>query len=98
MVETFIQMLFGWHAMLLSLAFAIAGVLFKRTALSIVGAILFLLPGLYLSSYSLWFALVPFFIFGSAYAGWKRRYSLASWLIVPQLIVISALAIYVLTQ
>ncbi len=72
MVETFIQMLFGWHAMLLSLAFAIAGVLFKRTALSIVGAILFLLP--------------------------KRRYSLASWLIVPQLIVISALAIYVLTQ
>jgi hypothetical protein len=98
MYEMFLQMFFGWPAMILSLVFAICGVIFKRTALSVVAALLFLLPGWYLSHYSLLFALVPLCIFGSAYASQKNRYALASLLIVPQLVFLIALAIVVLTQ
>jgi hypothetical protein len=98
MYEMFLQMFFGWPAMILSLVFAICGVIFKRTALSVVAALLFLLPGWYLSHYSLLFALVPLCIFGSAYASQKNRYALASLLIVPQLVFLIALAIVVLTE
>ena len=98
MYETFLQLFFGWPAMILSLGFAVAGVFWKRTELSVIGAILFVLPGWYLSNYSLFFALIPICIFGSAYAVQNNRYDLASWLIVPQVIVLIALAIVVLSQ
>jgi hypothetical protein len=96
--ETFLQVFFGWPAMILSFMFAVAGILVKRTALSAIGAVLFLLPGWYLSHYSLWFALIPLCIFASAYAVRRNRYALASGLIVPQLIVLIVLAVVVLTQ
>lgn len=98
MYETLIQLFFGWPAMILSLIFAVAGLFLKRTALSVTGAILFLLPGWYLSHYSLLFALVPICLFGSAYALWRNKAILASLLIAPQLIVMVAIAIVVLTQ
>jgi hypothetical protein len=93
-----VQAFFGWPAMLLSLGFAVTGVVWKRTTLSIIGAILFLLPGWYLAHYALFFALVPLCLIGSAYANWKTKYGLASWLLVPQWIVLIALAIVVFTQ
>jgi hypothetical protein len=98
MYETLIQTLFGWPAMILSLAFAIAGIVWRRTALFVIAAVLFVLPGWYLSHYSLLFALVPVCIFASAYANREHKYTLASWLIVPQVIALIALAIVVLNQ
>lgn len=98
MSEIFIQFFFGWPAMILSLVFTIAGALSKRTALSVAAALLFLLPGWYLSHYSLAFAVIPLCIFGSAYAVWKNKISFAYALIVPPCIALIALAIVVLTQ
>lgn len=98
MVENLIQIFFGWPAMILSLMFAIAGILLKQTALSVIGAILFVLPGWYLSHYSVWFAVAPICLFGSAYAIWKNKSALASWLVAPQVILMVAIAIVVLSQ
>lgn len=98
MSENLIQIFFGWPAMILSLIFAIAGILLNRASLSAIGGVLFLLPGWYLSHYSLVFALVPICLFSSAYAIWKKRSVVASWLIIPQVIVLVALAVVVLTQ
>ena len=98
MYETFIQVIFGWPAMIVSLLFAIAGILLKRVSLSVMGAILFLLPGWYLSHYSLVFAVATICLFGSAYAIQKHKSALAAWLVTPQLITLIALAIVVLNQ
>jgi hypothetical protein len=98
MYDTLIQTVFGWPAMLLSLGFAIAGIIFRRAALSMVGGVLFLLPGWYLSLYSLVFAILPLCIFGSAFAVSKNKPRLASLLIVPPGIALIGLAIVVLSQ
>jgi hypothetical protein len=98
MYEIFIQIIFGWPAMLLSLGFAFAGILSKRWSLSLLSAILFVLPGWYLSHYTLVFALIPLCIFGSAFAIWNNKQALASLLIVPVFIFLIALAIVVLSQ
>jgi hypothetical protein len=98
MYETLIQAFFGWPAMIFSLLFAIAGILLKRVSLSVMGAILFVLPGWYLSQYSVVFALATICLFGSAYAIQKHNSALAAWLVAPQLMVLIALAIVVLNQ
>lgn len=98
MFETFIQVFFGWPAMIVSLLFAIAGILLKRVFLSVIGAVLFVLPGWYLSHYSPVFAVIPICLFASAYAIRKNKSALASWLVAPQVVVMVAIAIVVLTQ
>ena len=98
MYEMLLQIFFGWPAMLLSLGFALAGILSKRWSLSLLGAILFVLPGWYLSHYTLFFAIIPLCLFSSTYAIWKNKQALASLWILPVVIFLIALAIVVLSQ
>jgi hypothetical protein len=98
MFEILIQMFLGWPAMILSLVFAVVGIVLKRSDLSSAGAVLLLPPAWYLSHYSLAFAILPLLLFGSAYAVFKNMTVRAILLIVPVLIAIAGLGIFVLTQ
>ena len=92
------QIVFGWPAILLSLGLALAGILFKKWNLTLVGAILFLLPGWSVGQYFSLSLLLPLLMFGSAYAIYKGKIYLAFLLILPILIVIARLGYLVLTQ
>ena len=98
MTDFLIPMLFGWPMISLSLGFTFAGILLKRSTLSLVGAVLFLPPAWYLSLYSAFSLILPLCLFGSAYAVSKGKSGLAFLLIVPILLVTSWLAYIVLTQ
>ena len=98
MLEIFIQMFLGWPAMILSLVFAFAGILFKKPGISSVGAVLLVGPAWYLSHYSLIYAIMPLLLFGSAYATSKNMSARAVLLLVPVLVAITVIGIVVLTQ
>ena len=51
MQEVFVQIIFGWPFMILSLLLAVAGILMKRPVFLIAGAIFFVPPAWYLSGY-----------------------------------------------
>jgi len=98
MPDFLIPMLFGWPMIILSLGFTFAGILFKRRALSLVGAVLFLPPAWYLGLYFAFSIILPLFLFGSTYAVSKGKFVLAFLLTVPVLIVTGWLGFLVLTQ
>lgn len=98
MSESLIQILFGWPAILLSLGFALAGILLKRSVFSLVGAALILLPAWYLMHYSIIFIILPLFLFGSAYMISRDKVAVAYLLTILVLIVTAGLGILVLTQ
>ena len=98
MAETLIPMLFGWPAIFLSVGFALAGILFKRYSLSLVGGVLILPATWYLGHYTVLFLGLPLFLFGAAYETSKNRTRLAFLFFVPALILIGALGLVVLTQ
>ena len=101
MNQIFAQIIFGWPFIITSLLLAVAGILMKRHALLVVGAIFFVLPAWYLSGYPAirWFwMLLPVSILGAAYFVKKERQKLA-WLLVSSPILISAwLAFLVMAQ
>jgi len=98
MPDFLIPMLFGWPMIILSLGFAVAGILLKRRTLSLVGAVLFLSPAWYLGLYFAFSVILPLFLFGSTYAVSKEKFVLAFLLTVPVLIVTGWLGFLVLTQ
>jgi hypothetical protein len=98
MFDALLPMFFGWPAILLSVGFAITGILLKRQSLSIVSGALILLPAWYLGHYSILFLSLPLFLFGAAYETSKNRTRLAFLYLVPALILIGALGLVVLTQ
>jgi len=98
MLDFLIPMFFGWPMISLSLGFTFAGILLKRRALSLVGAVLFLPPAWYLGLYFAFSLTLPLFLFGSSYAVSKEKFVLAFLLIVPVLIVTGWLGFLVLTQ
>jgi len=98
MPDFLIPMLFGLPMIILSLGFSFAGILLKRGALSLAGAVLFLPPAWYLSLYSAFFLILPLFLFGSTYAVSKGKFGLAFLLIVPVLVVAGWLGFLVPTQ
>ncbi len=98
MFDFLIPMLFGWPAIILSLGFALAGIVFKRPALSLVSTVIFLAPAWYIGHYFAFSIMLPLFLPGSAYAISKNKIGIAFLLIVPVLIVIGRLGLLVLTQ
>ena len=98
MFEILIQMFLGWPAILLSLGLALAGILSKKSLVSLPGGIFFLPPAWYLSHYSVVFMVLPLLLFGSAYALSRNRIAGAVLFIIPVFIAMAGLGIVVLTQ
>ena len=92
------QILFGWSTILLSIGFALGGILFKKWNLTLVGAILFLLPGWYIGQYFSLSLFLPLLMFASTFAIHKGKIFLAFLFIIPILIVIARLGYLVLMQ
>ena len=95
------QIIFGWPFIILSLLLAVTGVLMKRPALLVAGALFFTPPAWYLSGYPAirWFGfLLPAFILGAAYAV-KRGKAGIAWTLLSAPVLVSAwLALLVITQ
>ena len=98
MFEVLIQILLGWPAMILSLVCSIAGLVMRKPALVVAGAVLLLPPAWYLSLYSIAFASLPLFLFASAYSISRNKTIQAFLLFSPVLVSIGWLGFIVLTQ
>jgi hypothetical protein len=101
MFTLLLQMIFGWPAILGSLALCVAGILSKKVFLVIVSALLFMPVSLFLSGYPpvRWLGpLLPIFLFGAAYALYRQNKLLAWLLTLPVLLFSAVLALIVLTQ
>ena len=95
------QIIFGWPFIILSLLFAVTGILTKRSGLLVAGAILFVPPAWYVSGYPVirWFGmLLPVSILGAAYFLKKDRRMLAWLLVLPPAFVSAWLAFLVMAQ
>ncbi len=93
--------IFGWPAIILSLAVSGAGIFRKRPWMLMVGGLLCTPFAWYLSGYpAVGFLglLLPFFQFGAAWAVYKKRNILAWALLLPLVSVSVILATLVLTQ
>lgn len=84
--------------MILSVLFALAGILGKKPGMSLISAILFLAPAWYLSHYSAVLGSLPFFLLLSAQAISKKRIFLAFVSVLPVLLVMGILGYVVLNQ
>lgn len=101
MQQIFAQIVFGWPFIILSLSLAVAGILIKRPALLVAGAIIFVPPAWYLSGYPVirWFGmLLPVSILGAAYHVKKDKPRLALLLVLPPLVTSAWLAFLVIAQ
>jgi hypothetical protein len=99
MTEIFVQIIFGWPAVITSILLSIAGIRLKKPALLIASGII-CIPFIYYISngFRNLAALLPLFQFASAYALMRNR-ELVAWLLITPLIMVSvALAYAVLTQ
>jgi hypothetical protein len=98
-MELFVQIIFGWPAIIASILLSIAGVWLKKPALLVAGGIVCIPFTYYISSgFRLPTLVLPLFQFGSAYAIQRQKYLLAGLLIAPLVIVSTLLAYFVLTQ
>ncbi|MCX6036706.1 MAG: hypothetical protein NTW99_02210 [Chloroflexi bacterium] len=101
MSDLLVQIIFGWPAIILSLAVSAAGILKKGPWMLVVGGVLCAPFTLYLSAFTYlhFFAfLLPFFQFGAAWAVHAKRKILAWFLLLPLTLIIAILAFLVLTQ
>jgi hypothetical protein len=101
MRQIFAQIIFGWPFIILSLSLAVAGILIKRPALLVAGAITFVPPAWYLSGYPVirWFGmLLPVSIFGAAYYVKKDKLRPALLLVLPPFVTSAWLAFWVMAQ
>lgn len=98
MSEIFIQIIFGWPAIITSILLSIAGVWFKKPVLLVVAGVVCLPFTYYLSGFRTPAAILPLFQFGSAYAVTRQK-NLIAWLLLAPLVIISGILAYaVLTQ
>jgi hypothetical protein len=101
MQEIFVQIIFGWPFMILSLLLAVAGILMKRPVFLIAGAIFFVPPAWYLSGYPAirgFGILLPALMLGAAYYVKKERRTLAWLLVMPPILIVAWLAFLVMAQ
>ena len=99
MTEVFIQIMFGWPAIITAILLSIIGVVIKRPVMLVIAGIV-CLPFTYYISNGLRNPAVslPLFQFASAFAISRQRNVLA-WLMISPLIVIATMLAYVvLTQ
>jgi hypothetical protein len=96
-----VQTIFGWPAIILSIAISVAGILKKWPWKLVVGGLVCAPFALYISGYPFFrytTLLLPFFLFGAAWAVHTKRLVLAWILLLPMVIVSIILAIIVLSQ
>jgi len=96
-----VQIIFGWPAIILSLAVSAAGILKNWSWMLVLGGVVIIPFSLYLSGYPSvrYFAfLLPLFQFGAAWAAHAKRKGLAWILLLPLASVSVILATIVLTQ
>ena len=99
MTEIFVQIIFGWPAVITSILLSIAGIRLKKPALLIASGIICLPFTYYISNgFRNPAALLPVFQFASAYALTRSREWIVWLLITPLILVSVALAYAVLTQ
>lgn len=97
----FAQIVFGWPFIILSLSLAFAGILVRRPALLVAGALFFAPPAWYLSGYPAirgFGLLLPVSILGAAHFVKKDQLRLALLLVLPPLIISAWLAFLVMSQ
>jgi hypothetical protein len=96
-----VQIIFGWPAIILSLAISAIGILKKWPWMLVAGGLVCAPFALYLSGFPVFrfiALLLPFFQFGAAWAVHAKRKYLAWILLLPMIGVSVFLAIIVLTQ
>ena len=101
MLEILVRIFFGWPAIIATLLVTVAGLVWKRYWLLLVGALLFFPVSLYLSGFPAirGFGLfLTAFLVGAAFALRARKLLLTWLLVLPILIVSAGLAYLVLTQ
>jgi hypothetical protein len=99
MTEIFVQIIFGWPAIITSILLSIAGIRLKKPALLIASGIICIPFTYYISNgFRNPAALLPLFQFVSAYALTRDRQLIAWLLITPVIMVSAALAYAVLMQ
>lgn len=101
MQPIFAQIVFGWPFIILSLLLAVTGVILKRPALLVAGAVLFAPPAWYLSGYPSirWFGMtLPVFILGGAYYVSRGKQGIAWALLSPPVLASAWLAYLVMAQ
>ncbi len=98
MTDFLIPMLFGWPMTILALSCVLAGILFSRWKLTLLGGIFFLPPTWYIGFYFSYAFILPLFLFACAYFVAKNKTLVASLLLVPVLALTAWLAFLVITQ
>ena len=98
MFQILIQTFLGWPAMLAAIGLALAGILFKKSKLTGMGAVLFMGPAWYLAHYTILFYTLPLMFLLSAYLTSKGRATLAFLSILPIVLFLGWLGYVVLTQ
>ena len=94
----FIQIVFGWPAIITSILLSALGVWLKKPVLLVIAGIVCLPFTYYLSGFRMPAVILPLFQFGSAYAVARQKTLMAWRLIAPLVIVAGMLAYAVLTQ
>jgi hypothetical protein len=101
MLETLVQLLFGWPAIIVSLLAAILGLVWKRPRMVGLAAVLITPFSFYLSltpNFRGLALILPFFEAGAAYAVYKGKMLMAVLLVLPVFIVCGWVAFIVVTQ
>ncbi len=101
MSDILVQMIFGWPAIITSLALSAAGILWRKPGLLIIGAVVSVPFAWYLSGYPVIRSaaiLIPLTVSGSAYAVHRKKDGIAWLLLAPFMLVAGILAYTVLTQ
>jgi hypothetical protein len=101
MIEVLAQIFFGWPAIIASIVLSIYGIIARKPWLIVLGAVLFIMPSLYLSGYPSIRGLgllLPVFVLVAAYAVKKNRQGFAWILISPMIMISAVLAYLVITQ
>jgi hypothetical protein len=96
-----VQTIFGWPAIILSIAVSVAGILKKWSWMLMLGGVLCAPFAVYASGYPFFHyatLLLPLFAFGAAWAVHANRMLLAWALLLPLVSVSAILAIIVLSQ
>ncbi len=96
--QIFIQIIFGWPAIIASILLSVAGVWLKKPVLLVVAGVVCIPFTYYLSGFRTPAVVLPLFQFGSAYAV-ARQKDLMAWLLVAPLVIIAVILAYaVLSQ
>jgi len=94
----FIQIIFGWPAIITSILLSVVGVWLKKPVLLVVAGVVCIPFTYYLSGFRTPAVILPLFQFGSAYAVSRQKELIAGLLLAPLVIIAVFLAYAVLSQ